>query len=223
MKQIMSFVPVDIVPYHTGIICAQKSNIKDSGTKWKFVACDFEEKKAFKVTKDTYLQYKFGKAYQQVVRQLVDVTMCVSTKMPHNQILITYANGEVGLFNKSGALTWSDQLIYNDVPLSHAVADGNDFWCIAKDYNAILQYSLEEKRMVYRIGSPDSDTFISPTHIWKWENTIYVSSPKSKQIKTVNKDLLNVETLYTFKESVYKFFKTDTYELVVLSSGIYLL
>lgn len=224
MKKLLDFVPVDIIPFSKGFICAQKVNVETAGTKIRYIACDFSRREITSVTRSVYLMNKFGTAFKEISGQLADPISCAAARISGERTVVVYPNGEAGIFDKNGKLLWTDDLIYKDeYPVSCAAADGAYVWCVARNGNAVLKYSVSSKRFAFRIGSKDSPAFLSPYHVVRYGQTLYVSCPGSHQIKTIDAKSFEVSDYRRFEEPVYKYLRTDGFEIVLLSSGIYVL
>lgn len=223
MKKLLDFVPVDIIPYHKGLIFIQKINIENSGTKLRILGCNFETREINTLTKSAYFMNKFGEAYKEISEQLADPIGCSAAHLSGKKTAVVYDNGETGIFDRTGKLIWTGDLLYDGAPVNSAAAEGSSFWCVARKRNSVLKYSVSSKRFAFRLGSKDSLAFLVPYHVSKYGNELFVSCPGLNAIKTINLKTFEVDEYCRFKEPVFKYLQFKNFEIVVLSSGVYVL
>lgn len=223
MKKLLDFVPVDIITYPKGLIFIQKIKFENSGTKLRILGCNFETREINTMTKSAYFINKFGNAFKEISEQLVDPIGCHTTEISGKRTVVVYNNGEAGIFDKTGKLIWSGDLLYDGTPISGAAAEGSSFWCVARKRNAVLKYSPASKRFAFRLGSKDSFAFNFPYHVVKYGDELFVSCPGLNAIKTIDLKTFEVDEYCRFKEPVFKYLQFKDYEIVVLSSGVYVL
>lgn len=223
MKKLLDFVPVDIIPYSKGLIFLQKINMENSGTKLRILGCNFETREINTLTKSIYYMSKFGDAFKEISEQLVDPIGCSAAELSGKRTVVIYDNGEAGIFDKTGKLIWTGDLIYDGAPVSCAAAEGSSFWCIARKRNAVLKYSPCTRRFAFRLGSKDSLAFFVPYHVAKYSNELFISCPGLNAIKTIDLKTFEVDEYCRFKEPVFKYLQFKNFEIVVLASGVYVL
>ena len=146
---------------------------------------------------------------------------CDSAILYDRRILTVYPNGEAGIFDRDGELSWSGYFKYHDEIVYKCALDGKYFWSICPAENCVIRYSSQNMQVDLRLGG-NAPTFISPTHICVDDGDIYVCSGGNK-IRKIDKINFTVSDYLSFDEKVYEFYKFGKYAVTVLSSGTYLL
>lgn len=223
MKKLLDFVPVDILPCAGGIICVQKRSDETGADKLRYILCDLQKKEVNTSAGKIYYQTKFGDACREIALQLADPVNCSAARISGGRTAVVYPNGETGIFDKSGKLLWADDLLYNGFPISGAAAEGGSVWAVVRKGNAVVKYSTSTHRFALRFGSKDSYAFSKPHHIARYEKELFISCPGINAVKTIDLKTFEVDEYCRFKEPVFKFMRTGSFEIVVLSSGVYVL
>ena len=113
-------------------------------------------------------------------------------------------NGEAGIFDRDGELTWSGYFKYHDETVNSLALDGKYFWCICPAEYCAIRYSCQNMQVDLRIGGKDATTFVKPTHISVGDGDIYVCSSTNK-VRKIDGNDLTVSDYLTFEESVKQF------------------
>ena len=224
MKQILGFMPLDIIPHPDGFIVVVPDG-KDSRGKLKisFRFFDFRLKKVQSVTRNFYTQYKFGEAYEEITSQVKDYITCTVAEGPQGFTNVVYPTGEIGIFDYVGTLIWTGDLSYHDAPVRGCAPDGNSLWCAVPNQNAIVRYSKKLQRVDFRIGGAETTAIGRPMAVAKYDEDLYVCCKTSMNIKKISLDNYVATDYRKFEEPVLRYLRTGGVEVVVLSSGVYLL
>lgn len=223
MKKLMDIDIVDIVPFNKGIIVARKDTLPSGNTKISFFTYDVKLERPTASTRGAYLLNKFGENYEKIAEQLSDFIYCDAAILPNKHIAVSYASGELGIFNDKGDLYWTGDLQYRDCSVSGIAPEGKYIWCVVPDNNCIIRYSPSTEKIVLRIGGDSSTAFLNPVSITTYDGKLYVCNYKSRKIRTVDLKNYTVADYKTFEEPVYRYIKTNDRELVELESGVYML
>lgn len=224
MKEILPIKPLDIIPFQKGfLIVSAEGKDADGNVKLAFMAYDTTTGKLNPVTKSVYMLNKFGTAYKEIVEQIVDYVSCSTGFLGNNLTHIVYPTGEMGTFGKDGTLLWTGDLMYHDSPVRSIAVDGKYIWCAVPDQNCIIRYSLNLKKVEFRIGGTKSNVFDKPMSVYKSDNLLYVCNKNSCNIKTVNLDNYEVHDYKLFDSAVLRYFQVNNMEIVTLSTGIFII
>ena len=224
MKQILDYMPLDIVPHPDGFVIIQP-NEKDSNGKLRvsFWFYDLKSMVVQKVRKSFFNECKFGPNYQDIVMQVNDYISCAGCENPRGIMNVIFPTGEMGIFDTRGTLAWTGDLLYHDCTLRSCAPEGKNLWCAVPDQNAIVRYNKKLQRIDFRIGGGKTTTFGRPMSLSRYEKNLYVCCKASQNIKKVDLKNYTVTTYREFEEPVLRYFRVGKQEVVVLSSGTYLL
>lgn len=221
MRQILNYNIIDIVPFSKGLIFVKRDEQSDGKNKVSFFSFDAVTEEITSVTKSVYLLNKFGMAYEQISSRLGDFITCDTVKLPNLHTIIIYPTGEMGHFDEKGKIIKTGDLYYNNAPARDAAFDGNCFWSVVPQRNAIIRYSIATQKIIMRIGGDENTAFNMPISVTCCGNDLYVCNRASCEIRCVDINTLNVTDYLEFREPVNKYFRFGHKEIVVLDSGIY--
>ena len=224
MKQLMKFLPLDIVPHPEGFIVVIPDGHDERGkTQISFRFFNFTTHKVQKVTRSFYAQYKFGHGYVEILQQVKDYITCSVCEGPKDIINIVYPTGEFGIFECTGNLLFTGDLSYHDSPVRSCAPEDEFIWTCVPDQNAIVRYSKKLERIDFRIGGANTTAIGRPMAISRIGNDLYVCCKSSKNIKKVDLENYVATDYKKFEEPVLRYMRIQNSEVVVLSSGVYLL
>lgn len=215
---------VDVMKYdeNKAVIVEKRPILNTNQFKARYSVVDFENKTKEVLTKNAYLFKKFGSSYEQISKVIPNFVQCNAAILYDRRVLVLYPNGEAGIFDRDGELTWSGYFKYHDETVNSLALDGKYFWCICPAEFCAIRYSCQNMQVDLRIGGKDATTFVKPTHISVGEGDIYVCSSTNK-VRKIDGNDLTVSDYLTFEESVKQFYKFGKYAIAVLASGTYLL
>lgn len=224
MKQIADSMPLDIIPHPHGFITVVADGKDERGKlKIAFKFYDFHVGKITKATRNFYAEYKFGSAYKEIASQIKDYITCTVCQDQRDFINVVFPTGEIGIFDYMGTLIWTGDLSYHDSPVRGCAPDGNNLWCAVPDQNAIVRYSKKLQRVDFRIGGAQTTAIGRPMAISRYDDDLYVCCKLSTNIKKISLKDYVAEDYKKFEEPVLRYMRTYGHEVVVLSSGIYVL
>lgn len=223
MLRIVSLNIVDLLPFPSGIFFVLKEPLENGSVKVSFYSFDIATKSIATVTKNAYLLTKYGAAFAPIAKQLGDYVSCDTGKLWNGHTFIIYSTGEMGIFDDSGALLRTGDLMYNGAPARDVAIDNNYIWSVVPSKNLIVKYSLLQNRVVMRIGGDNATTFTNPVSIEEYDGYLYVCCKDSRKIKRVRLADFSVEDFKSFDEPVYKYLRVAGEEFVALESGVYML
>jgi hypothetical protein len=224
MKRILQGKPLDIIAHPTGVVLVLPENDPDTERiKLSFRLYDYTRRKIVNISKDTYLAYKFGTGYREISSQLKDYVSCSTAFYKDRYVHVVFPTGEMGTFDNTGTLLWTGDLTYHDSPVRSCAMDGKYIWCAVPDQNAVVRYSTKLERVDLRVGGINTEAFRRPMSVTRVDNSIYVCSKISMNIKVISLDNYIVTGYRQFSEPVLRYLKSGGKETVVLSSGVYTL
>lgn len=224
MKQIINSLPLDIIPHPNGFIVVSPDGKDDRGKlKISFRFFDFTVNKATRVKRNFYAEQKFGPAFSEIASQIKDYITCAVCEGPQGFTNVVFPTGEIGIFDYMGTLIWTGDLSYHDCAVRSCAPDDNNLWCAVPDQNAIVRYSKKLQRVDFRIGGAETTAIGRPMAVTRYGNDLYVCCKATKSIKKINLDNYVAEDYKKFEEPVLRYFRTCGHEIVVLSSGVYML
>lgn len=215
---------VDILAYgDTKAIIVEKNPIFNSSQyKVSYSVIDFDLRSKEVLTKNAYLLKKFGPAFQAVSETIPNFVQCSAGILYDKRILVIYPNGEAGIFDRDGALSWCGDFTYHDEAVINLALDGKYFWSICPAENCAIRYACQTMQVDLRIGGKDASTFVNPTHISIDSGDAYVCADTNK-VRKINGANFTVSDYLSFDEPIKKYYKFNKYAIAILSSGAYLL
>ncbi|MGI6267543.1 MAG: hypothetical protein ACOYJN_00260 [Acutalibacteraceae bacterium] len=224
MKQILNIKPLDIVPFSKGFIVVIADGHDSQGNlKISFLSYDISSNKLAHSTKSVYLLNKFGSNFNIISEQISDFISCAVGIFPNKRIHLVYPTGEMGTFDSDGTLLWTGDLIYHDSPVRSIAVDDKFIWCTVPEHNSIIRYSPLSKKVDFRIGGENSKVLKRPMSVLKIDDALFVCNKDSNNISKISLDNFVVNVYKAFEEPVLRYLTIQGYEVVVLSSGIYIL
>ncbi len=214
----------DILTYNDSkaIIVEKNPLLNTMQFKASYSVINFETKTKEVLTKNAYLLKKFGSTFQTISETIPNFVQCNSAILYDKRVLVIYPNGEAGIFDRDGELSWSGYFTYHDEIVNHLALDGKYFWTICPAENCAIRYSCQTMQVDLRIGGKDASTFINPTHISVGDGDIYVCSDGNK-VRKIDGMNFTVSDFLDFEEGIKEYYKFGKYAIAVLSSGTYLL
>lgn len=215
---------VDILPFDNSkaIIVEKKPLINSTQFKAAYSVVDFEKKTKEVLTKNAYLLKKFGSAFNHISETIPNFVQCDAAILYDRRVLVIYPNGEAGIFDRDGELSWSGYFKYHDEIVYSLALEGKYFWSICPAENCAIRYACQTMQIDLRIGGKDANTFVNPTHISVDAGDIYVCASTNK-VRKIDGMNFTVSDYLKFEESVKRYYKFGDYAIAVLSSGTYLL
>ena len=221
MRTIVRADILDVVPYTDGFIYIQSEDLEDGSVRASFFAYEQEGNTIFPVKRKDYLQCKFGSGYAKIARQLEDFVFCESRSLNSKTRAVLSSDGALRLFSPDGDILREDTLLYQGSPAAAFVQGEQSLWCVVPTQNAVIHYSLAERRVLLRIGGVNSNAFSSPGGLARVGDKLYICNTKANKIRTVALGNYAVRDYVTFQEPVERYFRAAGKEYVQLASGIY--
>ncbi len=215
---------VDIHRYDdTKAIIVEKKPLADpSKFKAAYSVVDFENKTKDVLTKNAYLLKKFGTNFTAISETIPNFVQCDAAILYDRRVLVIYPNGEAGIFDRDGELSWSGYFKYHNEVVSRLALEGKYFWSICASENCAIRYSCQTMQVDLRIGGKNASTFIHPTHISTDGSDVYVCSERNK-VRRIDGINFTVSDHLTFDEEIREYHKFGKYAIAVMASGTYLL
>ena len=224
MKQLMSNTPLDIVPHPEGFIIAIPDGRDERGKiKVAFRFFNFTTHKVQKVKRNFYAQYKFGRGYVEIVQQVKDYLTCTVCEGPEGFINVVYPTGEMGIFDYNGTLIWTGDLSYHGSSVRSCAPEENSIWCCVPDQNAVVRYSKKLQRIDFRIGGATTTDIGRPMSVSRIGNDLFICCKTARAIKKISLTNYVTTDYKKFEEPVLRYMRVAGREVVVLTSGIYIL
>ena len=224
MKQMLDHMPLDIVAHPDGFIIVEPEQKDDDGRlKISFWFYNLKSMEVQKVKRQFYAECKFGPAYQEILDQIVDYLTCSVCETPKDFLNVVFPTGEMGIFDITGTLIWTGDLLYHDCSVRSCAPDGKNIWCAVPDQNAIVRYSTKLERIDFRIGGVDTSTLGRPLSVTRYDNDLYVCCKTSNNIKKISLENYTMTDYLQFEEGAIRYMRAGGMEVVLLGSGIYIM
>ena len=221
MVKILSADILDILPIEIGFLILTRETSPEGAAVAAAFAYDQEGNQIHPIPLGTYLEFKFGPEYKNIVASLGDYISCSSAVLKSGGVTALYPTGEITFFNADGSVAQSGELMYQGCTTSDIALDANCFWSTVPDKNAIIKYSPVEKRVLLRIGGESSSAFNRPVAIVKLDDKLYICNEGSKKIRTIRLEDYAVKDYAVFNEPVHRFFRVGNKDYALLDSGVY--
>ncbi len=223
MKKIFDGEILDIIPYASGFIFAEKIALSNKKIKVSYTAYSFDTSMVYPVTKGAYLLTKYGGAFKAISNQLSNYVTCDAGQLPDRQIIIVYPQGEAGIFNQEGELTWFGSLTYHDFPVQSVIVDGKYFWCAVPQGDAVIRYNTRTMKMDLRIGGGSNSCFQNPNSMSLYDGKLYVCDVGTCKVRVMHLQDYTVKDFLKFDVPVFKYMRMGKNEVVVREDGVYYL
>ncbi len=223
MQRIINAQLLDVIPYQQGFLYSKKDYMDSGSIKVSFFFFNQVLNSSEPVVKKTYLQAKFGNAYQTIAEHLGDFINCDTSFFPNGAVAVLYKTGELYIFTATGNIAINCHLLYQDAAVQCPVVDDKCIWCVVPERNSIVNYSPNEQSVLLRIGGGKSNAFNCPVSVIKILDKLYICNKDSYKIRTIKLEDYSVKDYRTFNEPVYKYFQVYDKEYAVLDSGLYML
>lgn len=214
---------IDILPYGDGkAIIVEKNPISlDNKFKASYSVVDFQNKTKEVLTKNAYMLRKFGPGFKNIIETIPNFVQCDAAILYDRRVLVIYPNGEAGIFDREGNLSWSGYFKYHDKTVYGLALEGKYFWTVCPEEKCVIRYSSQTMQVDLRIGGKDADTFNFPTHISADGENVYVCSHSNK-VRKIDGSNFTVSDHLRFDEAVSRYYRFGKYSIAVLQSGTYL-
>ncbi len=215
---------IDVLPYDNSkaVLVEKRSEPDPAHFKVSYYVIDFKEKTKEVLTKSAYILKKFGASCAEIIKTIPNFVQCSCAVLYDKRVLVVYPNGETGLFERNGELSWSGVLKYHESTVCGLALDGKYFWTLCPEENCIIRYSAQNMQSDFIIGGKDQKTFLNPTHISVDEGIVYVCS-SGNTVRRIENENFRVSDYLRFNEPILQFYKFGIYSIAVLQSGTYLL
>lgn len=222
MKKIFNADILDIFMTETGFIysCKEMHGGRETAS---FFSYDERNDDFTRITVTDYITAKYGENGFYFSKQLGDFVTCNLHRINSTTNIAAYDNGTIKVFDNNGIISDRFKVTYNGSPAVSPEPIGKDLWMAVPEENTIINYSLQYKRIEFRIGSVTEKTFSHPTGLTAFNNRLYVCNASSFKIREVGLETFNITDYHIFTEPVYKYIRTDDKEYVILQSGFYVL
>lgn len=223
MVRISTKSVIDVLQYDTAkaVLVEKKPLLNTTQFKAAYSVIDFENKTKDVLTKNAYLLKKFGSSYKKISATIPNFVQCDAVVLYDKRVFAIYPNGEAGIFDREGELSWSGYFSYHDKTVCKAALDGKYFWSICPAENCVIRYAAQTMQVDLRIGGKNATTFVNPTHISVDGGDVYVCSDRNK-VRKIDHLNFTVSDYIKFDEPVREFYKFGEYSVAVLTSGTFL-
>ncbi|MCR5522272.1 MAG: hypothetical protein K6F64_01355 [Clostridia bacterium] len=222
MKKLFNADILDLFTTENGLVYACKDIVgQEQNEVVAFFEYDIAADKFKKIPVNTYIERKYGEDNYTVARALGDFVTCRILPWTSALCLASYANGKIKVFDLNGNIEDTCDVSYNGSPACSPVLRDEGLWMAVPDENALINFSVEHRRVEMRVGGKTENAFLSPCDVYEHDNLLYISNANSFSIKTFNPETFSVNSFCTFKEPVYKYFRMKKNEYVLLKSGVY--
>lgn len=223
MKKILNIEIFDMFPYEHGFIYSKKIRTDEGRVKISYNTFLTELNETHSISRGAYLFNKFGEMYKNIANQLGDYVTCDSALLPDGRRIVVFPSGEYGIFGQNGIVQRTGDLIYQEDRARGICIDGENFWSVVPNSNCVLRHSIKNLSINMRIGGGNLSAFDRPEDIVMYDGKLFVSCAESCCVKSIDLNDYSVKDYIVFDEPIWKYFRVNNKEIVLLNSGIYIL
>jgi len=143
---------LDVAANGQAIAYAQRDTKADGSAFASFFLCDWGSLQCRPISETAYLQMKFGEIGGYVADNLVEYFTCRASRLADGGCAVLRADSVLRLFRPDGRLGASFTLEYQGCDAYDIACDGTDLWFTVPARGALVQFSLQERGMVLRVG-----------------------------------------------------------------------
>jgi len=143
---------VDVAANGQAIAYAQRDTKADGSAFASFYLCDWGSLLCRPISEAAYLRMKFGEAGPSVAESLAEYFTCRAARLPDGGCAVLRADSVLRLFRPDGRVGASFELEYQGCDAYDIASDGTDLWFTVPARGALVQFSLQERDMVMRVG-----------------------------------------------------------------------
>ena len=155
MQRILNADIVDITPIDGGFIYAEKKMLENGSCRVSFYSYDCETSISTPITRGEYVSCKFGQNGSRIADELGqkgEFIFAQPTRFFNNCTVTLDRAGTFSLFTPEGSCVRRYEFTYQGAPACNPVAYEKSLWCVVPERDAIINYSIDEARVLLRIG-----------------------------------------------------------------------
>ena len=212
---------LDVAANELAITYARRDT-KPGGVFASYYYCDWETLQVRPIAESTFLNFKFGDVGSSVADTLGEVFSCRAARLPDGGCAVLRADGVMNLFRPSGGLGGSFALEYNQCVAYDIACCGGDIWFTAPKRDAVVQFSLEEREMILRVGG--EGVFPSPMGLSKQGGALKVCCVGAKTVKTLQLPDCTLGETLAFEEEFSapdRFFSVFRRDFLCMQGNLY--
>ncbi len=221
MQKLFNADLLDIFPTEDGFVYACKEKVNGSDDAIGFFSYNKTADIFDRIPVNKYIELKFGEDGYRLARDLGDFVTCKIIVMGTNKNIASYPDGKIKVFDDYSVISQTHKVDYLSSDCSIAELEGDSLWMSVPEQNAIVKYSIDHRRVEFRIGSKNEKAFSRPLDPVCYDNYLYVCNASSYKINTVSLNSFTVKDYALFNEPVYKYMRINDCEYVWLESGFY--
>lgn len=220
MKRLYAENVIDILPVESGFIFAVQQAAYDDKLIIAYKLYSFNTGVVSPVKKSAYLTAKFGKYYAAFEGRLTDYINFPAVLLPDGKTLVCADGGDASIYDKEGHELWHGNISYKDEGPRDMIMHDGRIWCSFPEGKAVSRYSAMTLKEELRFGGLGG-AYEKPQGIFILDRNLMVCCSETRKIYTVDIDSYALDEYAAFDEPVYRYFKINSNEIVLLSSGIY--
>ena len=162
MQRILNADIVDITPIDGGFIYAEKKMLENGSCRVSFYSYDCETSISTPITRGEYVSCKFGQNGSRIADELGqkgEFIFAQPTRFFNNCTVTLDRAGTFSLFTPEGSCVRRYEFTYQGAPACNPVAYEKSLWCVVPERDAIINYSIDEARVLLRIGGGAQSAF----------------------------------------------------------------
>ncbi len=220
MKQIYDTQALQVLPCQNGFIFVIKQEEVEDKAVITYKLLDLERMTMAASTRNVYLLTKFGNHFQKFDENPESFLGVNTLFFPDHRLLVCQPDGACSVYSSDGVLRYQGSLAYKDQGPDSITLGDNCLWASYPQEGAVIRYGLQNLRPELRIGG-GSSRLPTPTGLMYLHDRLLFCSPSEKKIFQLNPVEYDLEEYHTFSQPVYRFYKYNSHELVVLDTGVY--
>ncbi len=143
---------VDVAANTQAIAYVKRDTKADGSVFASFHLCDWGSLQTRSITESAYLQLKFGEIGSYIAENLMEYFTCRAARLPDGGCAVLRADSVLQLFRPDGRPGASFALDYQGYDAYDLAFDGVDLWYSVPARGALVQYSLQNREMLLRVG-----------------------------------------------------------------------
>ena len=151
MQRILNADIVDIAPIDGGFIYAEKKMLENGSCRVSFYSYDCETSISTPITRGEYVSCKFGQNGSRIADELGqkgEFIFAQPTRFFNNCTVTLDRAGTFSLFTPEGSCVRRYEFTYQGAPACNPVAYEKSLWCVVPERDAIINYSIDEARVL---------------------------------------------------------------------------
>jgi len=223
MKKIYNDNAIGLFPLPNGFVVLVRQKEYDGKMVIQYKKISFEDGVVSSVTRNEFQYYKFGKNYKSFEMQLKGYLNWKIVTLPDYRIFAVHPDGTAKILDIDARTEWQGTMLYKEHGPADIALHGHTIWASFPESNALIRFNLRTMREELRIGGGNTSAFSKPSGLFVERDKMLVCNPGSNKLLEIDLNSYTVHEYAEFENPVYEYIKINASEIVMLSTGIYVL